>query len=78
MELPYLTIGQFKSMDYKAIHEHSLPIESKIFVADIGIPHQLYRDFGVHWPDFSKSGILEFTPNLPYYDNNKQLLVPAH
>ena len=47
-------------------------IESKIFVADIGIPHQLYTDLGIPWPDFSKSGILEFTPDLPHNDNYKQ------
>ncbi len=27
MELPFFTIDQFKSMDHKAIHEYSLPIE---------------------------------------------------
>ena len=34
-------------------------LASEIFLADIGIPAQLYHKFGVEQPDFSRSGIIK-------------------
>lgn len=35
-------------------------IGSEIYVADIGIPVQLYRELGITQPDFGESGIVKF------------------
>ena len=35
-----------------------------LFIADIGIPGDLYEHFGIRQPDFAKEGIVKFT-NLP-------------
>ena len=36
-------------------------LKSTLYIADIGIPKQLYKDLGLMQPDFSKSGILKFS-----------------
>ena len=35
-------------------------LKSEIYVADIGIPFQLYEELGIHQPDFGASGIAKF------------------
>ena len=35
-------------------------LESEIYVADIGIPLQIYKELGVEQPDFTNSGIVKF------------------
>lgn len=46
-------------------------IESEIYIADIGIPAQLYRDLGVSQPDFGESGIVKFSYKSSTYDQEK-------
>ncbi len=46
-------------------------IASEIYIADIGIPAQLYKDLNVSQPDFSKSGFIKYSHKQSFDDQKK-------
>jgi len=47
-------------------------LNSEIFVADIGLPVQLYEDLGVTQPDFGKQGFVKYQHNKTSHDGKNK------
>ena len=57
--MPYFHAHQVMSLAASKKILYNLPNETELFIADLGIPHQVYQKFGIQIPPFNNHNILK-------------------